>query len=253
MQRKEVEATSRALKQISPDCAEAIILPFFCGLSSSEVSHVLKKSTTTTRMLIARGIQELRTRSTLAPDEENTEDQGTIDSDAEDERLAKKLINIANQITPDLHFIAELENTLVANHLPNTKWTFSLQQIASLAGWALLIAAGVFLLNWRAIPNSASIKPLIANTGNAKSTAATETAFREGTSTPSPTVRATATSLPTLEYIVQAGDTCTYIAERFGVTIDQLIILNRLNDTCDIWIDQKLVIPIIPTPTPQMN
>jgi len=56
MQRKEIEATSRALKQISPNPAEAIILTFFCYLSSPEVSRMLKKSTTTTQMLIARGI-----------------------------------------------------------------------------------------------------------------------------------------------------------------------------------------------------
>lgn len=253
LQRKEMEATSRALKQISPDHAEAIILTFFCDLSISEVSRMLKKDTATIRVLIARGIQELRTRSTLTPDEENAENQGTIDSGPEDEHLARKLINIASWITPDPHFISTLEDTLVANHLPKTKWTFSLQQIASLAGWALLIATGVFLLNWRVIPNSASIKPFIANTDNAQSTAATEAAFREGTSTPSPTVRATATRLPTLEYIVQAGDTCTYIADRFDVTINQLITLNGLNDTCDIWIDQKLVIPITPTSTPQTN
>ena len=253
MQRKEMEATSRALKQISPDHAEAIILTFFCDLSSSEVSRMLKKSTATTRMLISRGIQELRTRSTLTLDEVNTEDQGTIDSDPEDERLAEKLTNIASQIIPDPHFISELENTLVANHQPKTKWTFSLQQIASLAGWALLIATGVFLLNWRVIPNSTSINPFIANTDNTKSTAVTEAAFGEVTSSLSPTVKATTTSLPTLEYIVQSGDTCTYIADRFGVTINQLITLNDLNDTCDIWIDQILVIPITPTSTPQID
>ena len=249
LQRNEMEATSRALKQISPDPAEAIILTFFCALSSAEVSRILKKSTATTRTLIAGGIRELRTRSTLTLDWDNTKDRGTIDPDPEDASLAKKLIQIASQITPDPHFISELEGTLVANHLPKTKWTFSLQQIASLAGWALLIATGVFLLNWRAIPNSASIKPFIANTGNAQSTTATAAAFRDGTPTPSPT----ATRLPTLEYIVQTGDTCTYIADRFGVTIDQLISLNDLNDACDIWIDQKLVIPITPTSTPQNN
>jgi RNA polymerase sigma-70 factor (ECF subfamily) len=252
IQRKEMEATSRALKQISPDHA-AIILTFFCDLSSSEVSRMLKKGTATTRMLISPGIQELRTRSTLALHEENTEDQGTIESDPEDGRLAEKLTIIASQITPDPHFISELENTLVANHLPKTKWTFSLQQIASLAGWALLIATGVFLLNWRVIPNSASINPFIANTGNSKSTAVTEAVFGEVTSSPSPTVKATTTSLATLEYIVQSGDTCTYIADRFGVTINQLITVNDLNDTCDIWIDQILLIPITPTSTPQID
>jgi RNA polymerase sigma factor (sigma-70 family) len=244
-QRMEMEATSRALKQISPDPAEALILTFFCDLSNSEVSLILKKSTATIRTLIARGLQEVRTSSTLALEEERAEDEG----------LTQKLINIASQITPDPHFLSELEDILVASHLPKTT-TFSLQQIASLAGWAFLIAAGVFLLYWRVIPNSASMKPFIANTGNANPTAATEaafTAFSEGTSTPAPTVRATATRLATLEYIVQEGDTCTYIADRFGVTINQLIALNRLNVTCDIWIDQKLVIPITPTPTPQTN
>jgi len=250
MQRKEMETTTRALKQISPDHAEAVILTFFGDLSSSEVSRVLKKSTATTRMLISRGIQELRTHSTLTRDQETTEDQGMIDAALEDESLAEKLTNSASQITPDPHFISELEKTLVANHPPKTKWTFSLQQIASLAGWALLIATGVFLLYWRAAPNAASINPFFASTGNAKPTVVTEFGLSEATSTPSPTVRATATRLPTLEYIVQAGDTCTYIADRFGVTIEQLIALNDLNDSCDIWIDQILVIPIIPTPTP---
>ena len=245
MQRKEMETTVRTLKQISPDHAEAVILTFFCDLSISEVSHILKKSTATIRMLISRGIHELRTYSTLTLDEETTEDQGTIGSDPQDGSVAERLTNQASQITPDPHFISELEKTLVANHPPKTKWTFSLQQIASLAGWALLIATGVFILNWTATPNSASIKPIFAGTGNTDSTTVTEV-----TPGPSPTVRATATSLPTLEYIVQAGDTCTYIADRFGVTINQLIIRNDLNDSCDIWIDQILVIPIIPTPTP---
>ncbi len=249
-QRQEMEATSRSLKQISPEHAEAIVLTFFCDLSSSEVSRILKKSTATTQMQIAQGIRELHTLSTPTLDKENTEDPGTFDSELEDHSLTQKLIHIASQITPDPHFISELEDTLVANYLPKTKWTFSLQQIASLAGWALLIAAGVFLLYWRVTPNSASTPPFIANTGNAKSTAV---APGDSTSTPSPTIRATASRFPTLEYIVQAGDTCTYIADRFGVTIDQLITLNDLNDNCDIWIDQTLVIPVTPTSTPQTN
>jgi RNA polymerase sigma-70 factor, ECF subfamily len=248
MQRREMEGTTRSLKQISPDHAEAIILSFFGALSDSEVGRVLKKSTATTRMLIVRGIQELITHSTL--NEESLKDQMTFDSNTEHELLVKKLTNIANQITPEPHFISELEKTLAANHVPRTKWAFSMRQIASLAGWALLVAAGVFLLYWTLTPTSASINPLIANTGNTTSTAKTEPGFSRATSGPSPASRATTTRLPTLEYIVQAGDNCTYIADQFGVTINQLITLNDLNDSCDIWIDQVLVIPIVPTPTP---
>ena len=249
MQRRELETTTRALKQIPPDHAEAIILTFFSELSSSEVSRVLKKSTTTTRTLISRGIQELRTHSTLTQAEGTTQGQGMHDPDPEVERLTKKLTNHASQIAPEPHFISELEKTLVTNYRPKTKWTFSLQQIASLAGWVLFMAAGVFLLYWRATPNPASIKSIITGTSNADSMVLTEVVI-EVTSRPSPNVRTTTTGLPTLEYIVQAGDTCTYIADQFGVTIDQLIILNDLNDSCDILIDQILVIPITPTSTP---
>ena len=250
MRRQEMEATTRALKQISPDHAEAVILTFFSDLSVSEVSRILKKSIATTPKLILSGIQELRTHSTLTPAEEITEDQEAIESNPEDEFLADRLNNLASQITPDPLFIAELEKTLVANHLPKTKWKFSSQQIASLGGWALLIASGVFLLYWRVAPNSALVNPFATNTGNATSTAVTEAPSRNATSSSSTTVRATSTRFPTQEYIVQEGDTCTYIAEQFGVTINQLITLNDLNDTCDIWIDQELSIPIIPTPTP---
>ena len=249
MHRKELETTTRALKQISLDHAEAIILTFFGELSRSDVSRILRKSTATTGMLISRGIQELRTHSTLTQAEGTTQGQGMQDSDPEHERLAERLTNHASQITPAPHFITELEKTLVINYLPKTNRSFSLQQIASLVGWALFMATGVFLLYWRTTPNSASIRPIITSTINVDSRVVTEVVI-EATSRPSPNLRTTATRLPTLEYVVQAGDTCTYIADRFGVTINQLIVLNDLNDSCDIWIDQKLFIPISATSTP---
>src|SRR5262245_1130409 len=80
MQRQAMETTTRALKQISPDHAEAVILTCFGELSISDVGRMLKKSTATTPKLILRGIQELRTRSTLTRSGETTEDQGTIDA-----------------------------------------------------------------------------------------------------------------------------------------------------------------------------
>jgi RNA polymerase sigma factor (sigma-70 family) len=242
MQRKEMETTTRALKQISPDRVEALILMIFGNLTSSEVSQVIRRSTGTTTMLIRQGIQDLRKRSSLAAGEASR----TIDVDAEDAGLAEKLTNIAHQITPDPNFISELEQALVAKHVPKTKSIFSLRQIASLAGWALLIGLAVFLLNWRVLPTSTSIKPTIANP---KSTVLTKAVSGEVTSRPSPTRRPTATHIPTFTYIVQAGDTCTYIADRYAVTIEQLMLLNGLNSSCDIYIDQTLVIPIT-TPTP---
>ena len=93
-----------------------------------------------------------------------------------------------------------------------------------------------------------------ASTVAARLTFVTEVVLGEVTSSSSrPTTKATATSISTLEYIVQEGDTCTHIANRFGVTINQLITINALNSSCDIRIDQKLLIPITATSTPEIN
>jgi RNA polymerase sigma-70 factor, ECF subfamily len=66
LQRLQLESVSHALKQISPDRAEAIILSFFGGLSNLETSRVLKKSEAAVKMLISRGLQDLRERTSLA-------------------------------------------------------------------------------------------------------------------------------------------------------------------------------------------
>jgi len=65
-QRLQLESVSRALKQISPERAEAIILSYFGGLSNVEASRVLNKSEAAVKMLISRGLQDLRERTSLA-------------------------------------------------------------------------------------------------------------------------------------------------------------------------------------------
>ena len=65
-QRLQLESISRALRQISPDRAEALILTFFGGLSNIETCRVLGKSEAAVKMLIARGLQDLRERTSLA-------------------------------------------------------------------------------------------------------------------------------------------------------------------------------------------
>jgi len=54
------------LKKISPERAEAIVLSVFGGLSLVETAQVLGKSKAAVKMLISRGLQDLRTRSLLA-------------------------------------------------------------------------------------------------------------------------------------------------------------------------------------------
>jgi RNA polymerase sigma-70 factor (ECF subfamily) len=55
-----------ALRTISQDRAEAIILCFFSELSTAEAGRVLGKSEAAVRMLISRGLHDLRTRTSFA-------------------------------------------------------------------------------------------------------------------------------------------------------------------------------------------
>ncbi len=65
-QRLKLESISHALRQISPERAEAIILSYFGGLSNKEVGRMLNKSEAAVKMLISRGLQDLRERTSLA-------------------------------------------------------------------------------------------------------------------------------------------------------------------------------------------
>ena len=65
-QRLQLESISRALRQLSPDRAETLILIYFGGLSHAETGRVLNKSEAAVKMLAARGLQDLRERTSLA-------------------------------------------------------------------------------------------------------------------------------------------------------------------------------------------
>lgn len=65
-QRLQLESVSRALQKIPPDRAEAIALVYFGGLSNAEAGRVLDKSEAAVKMLISRGLQDLRERTSLA-------------------------------------------------------------------------------------------------------------------------------------------------------------------------------------------
>lgn len=64
--RIQMEQVLGALRTISPDRAEALILCFISELSTAEAGLVLGKRETAVRMLISRGLQDLRTRTSLA-------------------------------------------------------------------------------------------------------------------------------------------------------------------------------------------
>ncbi len=62
--------------------------------------------------------------------------------------------------------------------------------------------------------------------------------------TPTPTLEPRATPTPTVfVYIVQAGDTLSSIAARFGSSVDDLVRANRIVNRDQLQIGQELTIP----------
>ena len=64
--RLQIQTVQRALQQISNDRAEAITLCIFGNLTISEAGHTLGKSEAAVKMLLSRGLQDLRERTSLA-------------------------------------------------------------------------------------------------------------------------------------------------------------------------------------------
>ena len=64
--RIQMEHILGAIRTLSPDRAEVLILCFISELSAVEAGMVLGKSEAAVRMLISRGLQDLRSRTSLA-------------------------------------------------------------------------------------------------------------------------------------------------------------------------------------------
>ena len=64
--RMEIESVARALRQLSRDRAEALALVHFSGLKYAEAAKTLGKSEAAVKMLVSRGLQDLRERTSLA-------------------------------------------------------------------------------------------------------------------------------------------------------------------------------------------
>jgi len=61
--------------------------------------------------------------------------------------------------------------------------------------------------------------------------------------TPTPGDEATPGNGGATTYTVQPGDFCGTIAEEFGITVEELIAANDLDEACNIFPDQELIIP----------
>jgi len=69
--RLQMDHVRHALRQLSPERAEALILCYFGGLNALEAGRVLGKSESAVKMLLSRGLRDLRERTSLALEVEN--------------------------------------------------------------------------------------------------------------------------------------------------------------------------------------
>ena len=65
-QRLQMERVQHALRQLSPERSEALILCYFGGLNATEAGCVLGKSEAAVKMLLSRGLRDLRERTSLS-------------------------------------------------------------------------------------------------------------------------------------------------------------------------------------------
>ncbi|MBN1449660.1 MAG: RNA polymerase sigma factor [Anaerolineales bacterium] len=65
-QRLQLDRIRNALRQLSPERAEALILCYFGGLNAVEAGRVLGKSEAAVKMLLSRGLHDLRERTSLS-------------------------------------------------------------------------------------------------------------------------------------------------------------------------------------------
>lgn len=59
-QRLQIGLIQRALRNLIPERAEAIVLCLFCGLTAAEAARALGKSEAAVKMLVYRGLRDLR-------------------------------------------------------------------------------------------------------------------------------------------------------------------------------------------------
>ena len=65
-QRLQMERVQHALRQLSPERFEALVLCYFGGLNAAEAGCVLGKSEAAVKMLLSRGLRDLRERTSLS-------------------------------------------------------------------------------------------------------------------------------------------------------------------------------------------
>jgi LysM repeat protein len=133
------------------------------------------------------------------------------------------------------------------DHLPRRAISFGLSWPGFAVGLAAILALAYGFMQFQARPSrSFAIAPtatlsFIPPTFTATPTI-TPTPTRPPTLTPTPRPP-TATQTP-LVHIIRTGDTLSFLADRYGVTVEEIRAANNIDETTILQIDQPLIIPV---------
>jgi LysM repeat protein len=132
------------------------------------------------------------------------------------------------------------------------QWTMRYGLLAGVAGGALLLAACGGGGSTATVPPTASTAPVVASPSRIATRVATAGATTAPSAAPVATVPPTVAPAPSpsaapagkqQRYVVQDGDTISGIAAQFGVTVQQIIDANSLQNPDLIVQGQELIIP----------
>ena len=145
--------------------------------------------------------------------------------------------------TPTLTTTPTLTPTVTITPTTNAPFEYTVQEGDNC--WAIAVEFEVSLAVLQAINNFGTGCPI--NPGDVILIPAPGTELPTMTPIPDDLPRGTE-----IEYIVQANDSLSDIAEKFNSLISVIMDLNDLEDANSIFIGQKLIIPVnLPTATPQ--
>ena len=103
------------------------------------------------------------------------------------------------------------------------------------------------------LPEERPVQAAVALTATPTPTStSTVTPTPSSTNTPLPTITATPTATPTPQvHVVSSGENPSYIADLYGITVEELLKLNNIDDVTSLRVGQELILPPSTQPDPE--
>ncbi len=109
-------------------------------------------------------------------------------------------------------------------------------------GLGVVIIVGIVMWVTGAQTDANAVAQIVETNTPTATPTLTPTPTNTGTPTPTPTITPTLTPTPRI-HTVESGETLVYIAQRYGVTVDELAKLNNIQNIRALSVGQTLIVP----------